>query len=66
MGRERKMMPENVMSRFFTQAAADSADCGQKSNSQQIANAILYQYGRFRNESVSKKLRFLRKKKDRQ
>lgn len=64
MGRERKMMPENVMSRFFTQAAADSADCGQKSNSQQIANAILYQYGRFRNESVSKKLRFLRKKKD--
>lgn len=64
MGRERKMMPENVMSRFFTQAAADNAGCGQKSNSQQIANAILYQYGRFRNESVSKKLRFLRKKKD--
>ena len=64
MGWEPKMMPENVMSRFFTQAAADNADCGQESNSQHVANAILYQYGRFRNESVSKKPRFLQKKKD--
>ena len=61
MGREPTMIPANIMSKFFTQVAADNADCGQESNSQRIANAVLYQYWRFR-KGVSKKPSFLRKK----
>ena len=62
MERELTMIRANIISIFFIQAAAGNADCGQESNSQQIADAVLYQCGYFVKESVSKKLSSSRKK----